>query len=56
METYYHLTSSDKIESIMKNGLIPCIGDKSEEIRKVQSLIKNTFTKCLYVNCGEWTD
>lgn len=34
MEIYYHLTSSDKIESILKNGLIPRIGDNSSIVNE----------------------
>lgn len=30
--------------------------DLSKGIRNVQELIKNTFTECLFIDCGGWTD
>ena len=36
MLTFYHLTTEDNANSILKDGLIPHIGERSQSVRELK--------------------
>jgi hypothetical protein len=37
-DVYYHVTKSNNIDSIMKNGLMPSVGDRSKKMNERPSI------------------
>lgn len=38
MRTFYHVSEKKNLESIMKNGLIPQVGERSKEFNEAPSV------------------
>ena len=36
MRSYYHITPTSNLESILKNGLVPAIGPRSQLIKEIE--------------------
>lgn len=60
MRTFYHVSEKKNLESIMQNGLIPQVGERSKELNEESSVFlfptKEDMEFALGQWLGEWYD
>jgi len=54
MKTYYHVSPKENLDSILKNGLVPQVGERSEELHEEEGVFLFPSKEDMESALGQW--